>query len=63
LKLTRLERVNTPGNPIPWTHTRVIPVTLNTLGAPVVPDVDGTGTRVWIVKAPEGSIFSPAVRR
>jgi hypothetical protein len=62
LNLTRLERVNMPGNPGPWTHTRMIPVDLDTLGAPVLPDADGTGTKVWVVKSPEGSIFSQAVR-
>ena len=61
LNLTRLERVNTPGNPGPWTHTRMMPVDLDTLDAPVLPNADGTGTKVWVVKSPECSMFSQAV--
>jgi hypothetical protein len=38
LNLTRLKRVNTPGNPGQWMHTRVTPLDLDTVRAPVVPD-------------------------
>src|ERR1700756_943995 len=41
--------------------TRMIPGDLDTFGAPVIPDADGIGTKVWVVKSPEGSMFSQAV--
>jgi hypothetical protein len=55
LNLTRLERVNTPGRG-PWTQVSRKSVDLGTLGEPTVYP-DGAGTRVWVIKAPEASMY------